>query len=547
MSIIKIHSTGEEFSLKNEVFTVGTTEDCDVQIDMNPSEEFRLQILFDEIELSHLLNVLEASSPVLLNRIEVSEQADLSSGDEITIGGEVIYYLSKAVSTEVDHISETLESEIGGTSVEIANGTTEIISQKALPNRIGCAYCFQTINSTSQNGAVVTLDNEFYHELCLKKLQNPPQSKPIELPSPRPLPNVQLEPLVITSGVTNSLSSEPLGISESRLFLQELDPLNIRIKNNTNENLQILPKILVPWLHLEFQQNIHTHGKAILRPGENVNVTLRPHPVRATRQRYHLYFTKENYIVIYSNGADLAVWLLAAILTGIWIGLWSSFGSLAANMRVFQVLFETRPQQILYSLFQFYLQSAVAFSLLMFFIPGVMLSFTNSILMWMGHIPLINSMISRGLQSVQKWLYSEGRLSYERNNISKLIAFSISFSLIFSIPWTLLIGVILFFMTSLFSFVWLFYFFWFLFGVTMIFLFVNSYAVLGDINLSNLMSNLNSNSGKRTTPKPGGSKSKKPDIKPTGRDKSQGIECPSCGYINSKYRATCKSCRMPLD
>lgn len=547
MSIIKIHSTGEEFSLKNEVFTVGTTEDCDVQIDMNPSEEFRLQILFDEIELSHLLTVLEASSPVLLNRIEVSKQADLSNGDEITIGEEVIYYLSKAVSTEVDHISETLESEIGGTSVEIANSTTEIISRNALPNRIGCAYCFQTINSTSQNGAVVTLDNEFYHELCLKKLQNPPQSKPIELPSPRPLPNVQLEPLVITSGVTNSLNSEPLGISESRLFLQELDPLNIRIKNNTNENLQILPKILVPWLHLEFQQNIHTHGKAILRPGENVSVTLRPHPVRATRQRYHLYFTKENYIVIYSNGADLAVWLLAAILTGIWIWFWSSFGSLAATMRVFQVLFETRPQQILYSLFQFYLQSAVAFSLLMFFIPGVILSFTNSILMWMGHIPLINSVISRGLQSVQKWLYSEGRLSYERDNISKLTVFSISFSLIFSIPWTLLIGVILFFMTSLFSFVWLFYFFWFLFGVTMIFLFLNSYAVLGDINLSNLMSNLNSNSGKRTTSKPRGSESKKPDIKSSGRDKSQGIECPSCGYINSKYRATCKSCRMPLD
>lgn len=188
--------------------------------------------------------------------------------------------------------------------------------------RIGCAFCFGTINDNSSirssRQAVRTQDRVYYHLNCFDAINHDKSTTTVSLPLAQTLDAIVLRPKKIGLEIDNSLDDTPIGISESEIVLRLLRPQNLVIRNNkADRNVHVrAPEPTVPWLNTVIRSETSSKGDFALEPGEQARLALFPHVIRPLKQKYHLSFDPGSYVVVHSNGSDMLV-LLATLGAGI--------------------------------------------------------------------------------------------------------------------------------------------------------------------------------------------------------------------------------------
>jgi hypothetical protein len=377
-----------------------------------------------------------------------------------------------------------------------------IIVQHNSEARIPCAFCLHTINGDDLDEAsrqiVVTSEGLYFHVACLTNMEKPPDTRPTHLPSVLPLPAIVREPISISAEISNSLVDKPLGISESRIYLKHLEMQEFVIRNNDNNNLLLIPSKAAPWLHVEiaFEANaVNTisdrSGHTFLKPQELAYVVLRPHPIRPTRQRYRLYLSPENYLVVYSNGMDVLVWIASGILLLAGVLLWSAFTSLGNLISNLDIIARVEPLRIITTLLSFYLYSTLIFTVVTSLMPTRILWLIRGVLYRVKNLRLFSDAMPRILEVLDMRL-AGGRLSFQKNNISKLIFFFIVFSLLISLPWAVIISALTFLFVKILMLGWLFYAVCFLASLYLFFLYLKSYDLVRDLSIDESIERLRS-------------------------------------------------------
>jgi pSer/pThr/pTyr-binding forkhead associated (FHA) protein len=438
MPNLRIRSTDQEYRLAQQVIRIGAAIDNDIVVEGEDLDEHQAQVVWDEAQQGYILRVLVEQPAVTVNgNAMMTDVVLLNDGDLICVGNDI------ELTFGLDE--EPLDSD------EVAE-PIELPSREAFdPHdgsqvRIGCAYCFSTINGSkdlSERKAILGTNNNYYHETCWEKIDLSINGKTVELLPAPPLFAKQLAPKRISMEVDNTLDDKPLGISESRVILRELLPISFKIKNNEpNAVLRIpMPLLSAPWVTATVRPLPDHDGKVVINPDDEATVVLYPHLVRPLKHRCHLEFIPNRYVIVESNGIDWLSIASLSILAGVLLVMLINLPIFAAAL---SLLLDS---DNLLNVFTFFLQLLILTTIVVAF-PVYLAPAWTLQLAWKAinqFMPIrFTSNSSNFLHSaIHAWLFSPGLLSHEPGNIPRLILFVIVCSMGISVPLTAFIFLLL--------------------------------------------------------------------------------------------------------
>lgn len=164
--------------------------------------------------------------------------------------------------------------------------------------RIGCNFCFHTLDPNDQDVnkrtmVKCTACQRFYHATCwpghcLKPDCNNASSQPIMINPPRPLDGKSRKAADFIGGGYPTLDDLPLGRSKDILFLNDTQPQEVRLKNNTTASLQ-LPRIFyLPWVTTYLEEHNRVLDGLPIEPKDELRILFQAEFVRPPIARIYI-------------------------------------------------------------------------------------------------------------------------------------------------------------------------------------------------------------------------------------------------------------------
>lgn len=478
---LSIYPTNQIIILKN-ILSIGTEETDDLYLANITEGNFRAVMTHDAQTDAYRLNVSSNLLLTYVNDVEVNGELTVAPGDTIKIGS--AYKIALQAYTEAideNSINDNILPYFPIDEEAVAETIESVMIAQNSMARFGCDYCFQTINTINEReriiDAKVDAHGRYYHEECTIHLPDVLELQTIQLTIPPSLTETTLTAMTINSAFSNTMNDVPLGISESRVILHELNPQKILVKNNTNDTILLTNTTGTPWLHMEMDIRKYIDGNFHLPANENMSIVFRPFGIRPTHQKHEVQFNSGNRILVYSNGSSVLVWLVAVIFIVLFFNAIATFGNVFNIFRNFSSLFDTQPLATIGNLLWVYIKLSLYVGFIFLVSPTTILMASRVIVDQIKKIPFLRNPAEKILYGLNMWLLMPGRLSFVPANISNLMLFALFLGGLISIPLALVISLILFFV-SLTSTEGLFYFGFFIFYAYLFYEFAKKYHLI---------------------------------------------------------------------
>lgn len=212
----------------------------------------------------------------------------------------------------------------GGLEGETA--MTVVPADAVSPNqivRIGCAYCFWTINPEDPDEhrrAAVRVGDQYYHTQCWNQHPKPGiVAVPASVPIPPPLIAQVREPVALRAGPLNTLNDLPLGISHSTLRLETVESVEFTLRNNAEEVVTLSRRVGPPWVAIEFNEYGECSGQLVLLPRDTLTVQVYPSFIRPAYMTCEAEISEHQGIDLESNTAPIAVVAVIVSFVVFWL------------------------------------------------------------------------------------------------------------------------------------------------------------------------------------------------------------------------------------
>jgi hypothetical protein len=198
--------------------------------------------------------------------------------------------------------------------------------------RIGCAYCFWTINPEDPDEhrrAAVRVGARYYHTQCWDQHSKPElvAVQATVLVPPPLIPQVR-EPVALRAGPLNTLTDLPLGISHSTLRLETAETVEFALRNNAEEVVTLSRRVGPPWVAVEYNHYGECSDQLALLPKDTLTVQVYPSFIRPAFMTCEAQISENQGIDLGSNTAPIMVMAVIVSFVMFWlIHIFSLYGA----------------------------------------------------------------------------------------------------------------------------------------------------------------------------------------------------------------------------
>lgn len=164
------------------------------------------------------------------------------------------------------------------------------ISQELIAPRIGCTFCFGTLDPNDPNPTLrefITIQQRAYHKYCWSSAEETPNEDVHELAvlPPSLLITTPRIPVILHAGPSNTINDKPLGMSMGVAAVDGGRPQVFIMRNNSDEPQSLDRKSGLAWAYLDFDTDSEAGEQITLKPHQEIQVTLYPHVIRPNFSR----------------------------------------------------------------------------------------------------------------------------------------------------------------------------------------------------------------------------------------------------------------------
>lgn len=323
---------GQKFFLTKPVIKMGGDGSNDVMFSFADIDRFHIEIQWTGS--GHMLVVLESGMNTRINGKIAPPRSSLilSSGDYIQLGQHIAFRYMVHHEVKIGNppsvrpVQAPTQSQQNAVPPSYAIVKSEPIEVRMVtltrPSRIGCKYCFYTLNPTDpdpQLQSFVKVGDNYYHATCYEKLeiQPPIASTKTTIGSIEPLEWMWLSPVVLDPGPTNTIIDKPIGISVGTVTIRDRTPQVFFIQNNDAQTMNIPRTSGVAWAYLHHENPYGGH-EYTLAPSQSARIVVIPHFARPSFATSEIRLRENDVIDLSADTFSFSLlWnlILGAILT----------------------------------------------------------------------------------------------------------------------------------------------------------------------------------------------------------------------------------------
>jgi len=347
-------------------------------------------------------------------QVEESNQSSTASASEMTIETQ----LNEVVSDDVDeHALKTVKTDpVARETVKtspVTNETsltvtqTQSLSRGGELNRLGCAYCFRTLDPVDKDESlrgIVKVDGLLYHEDCLKKC-NPAAleyATPVAIKEPEPLEPVQRFGMALYGGPVTFIHDVPLGVTKGTIaFTDEpngVEQQSVVLQNNSEKPIIIDRSKSPVWAFIDYGDYNPLTSEFVLNAGQSRQIDVYPHPVRPIWQQELIQLIPTQSIMV-ANTAFVFQYLIS-------IGLLIVFVLVNLNSAI--SVFTWRAELVLGSLPAMVITNALIIGWVAYMMPASLLWFIHNKLKFVTNLSALKRIefVHKLLSTLMKSIYS---------------------------------------------------------------------------------------------------------------------------------------------